>query len=177
MKLFPICFNGKIQLKSLKLVLEKALQARTKEEMRAFITDIFTSPKSHGEYAKSYGAKIRKNISDMKGSTNNRQSNKRKISDSEYTFKKMVEKLAAQGFRCAVTFAPLSLSGGKNADDTMLSVDRLNSAIDHYSPETTRIVCCFMNSHAIGGKRTNKEAAKLTSVQTHYVKFFVSEIK
>ena len=176
-KLFPICFNGRYQLKSLKLVLEKALQARTKEEMRALITDILTSPKNNCEYASSFGAKIRRNIVDMTGNTNNRQSKKRKISDSEYTFKKMVEKFAAQGFRCAVTFASLSLSGGKNADDTMLSVDRLNSAIDHYSPETTRIVCCFMNSGKTGGKINDEKAAKLTSVPTHYVKFFVSEIQ
>jgi hypothetical protein len=176
-KLFPICFNGKIQLKSLKLVMEKALQARTKEEMRDFITDIFTSPKSHLEYATSYGAKIRQNISNMTGNTRGRQSRKRKISDSEYTFKNYTEKLAAQGFRCDVTLAPLSFIGGKDADDTMLSVDRLNSAIDHYSPETTRIVCCFMNSGKTGGKVNNEEAAKLTSVPTHYVKFFVSEIQ
>jgi hypothetical protein len=176
-KLFPVCFNGKIQLKSLKLVMEKALQARTQDEMRAIITDIFTSPKSNCEYASSAGGKIRQNISNMTGNTRERQSKKRKIPDSEYTFKNYTEKLAAQGFRCDVTLAPLSIIGGENADDTMLSVDRLNSAIDHYSPETTRIVCCFMNSGKTGGKVNNEEAAKLTSVTTHYVKFFVSEIQ
>ena len=90
-KLFPICFNGRHQLKSLKLVLEKALQARTKEEMRAIITDIFTSPKDCLQYDTSSGAKIRKSISSMKGSTCKRQSKKRKISDNEYTFKSFVE--------------------------------------------------------------------------------------
>jgi hypothetical protein len=177
LKLFPICFNGKIQLKSLKLVMEKALQARTKEEMRAIITDIFTSPKSSYEYASSSGAKIRKNIDSMTGSTRERQSKKRKISDHEYTFKNYTEKLAAQGFRCDVTLSPLSLIGGENADDTMLSVDRLNSAIDHYSPETTRIVCCFMNSGRTGGKVNNEEAAKLTSVPREYVQFIMDETK
>ena len=177
LKLFPICFNGKIQLKSLKIVLENAMQARTHEEMLALITDILTSPKNLCEYATSYGAKIRQSISTMTKSTRKRQSKKRKISDSEYTFKSIMYKLAKQGFRCAVTFASLSLYGGKDADDTMLSVDRLNSAIDHYSPETTRIVCSFMNTGKTGGKLNNEEAAKLTSVPTHYVKFFVSEIQ
>jgi hypothetical protein len=176
-KLFPICLNGRYQLKNLKLVLEKALQARTKEEIRALITDIFTSPKNNSEYATSSGAKIRLSIHDMKGSTKKRQNNKRKISDSEYTFKSFMEKLAAQGFRCAVTFAQLSFIGGDRADDTMMSVDRLNSAIGHYSPDTTRIVCAFMNSCKIGGKLNNELASELTSVPTAYVKFIVGETK
>jgi hypothetical protein len=176
-KLFPICFNGGIQLKSLKLVMEKALQARTKEEMRALITDILTSSKDHDKYATSYGAKIRNSINSMTGSTRGRQSKKRKIPDSEYTFKSMVYKLATQGFRCAVTFAQLSLLGGNNAIDTMLSVDRLNSAIGHYSPDTTRIVCSFLNSSALGGKINNEIAAELTSVPRAYVKFIMDEIQ
>jgi hypothetical protein len=176
-KLFPICFNGKIQLKSLKLVMEKALQARTKEEMLALITDILTSSKDHQQYATSYGAKIRQNIDNMEQHTYKRQSRKRKIPDSEYTFKIMVYKLAAQGFRCAVTFAQLSFIGGEDADDTMLSVDRLNSATGHYSPETTRIVCCFMNTGRTGGKLNNELASELTSVPREYVKFVMDELK
>jgi hypothetical protein len=176
-KLFPICFNGKIQLKSLKLVMEKALQARTHEEMLALITDILTSPKSSNEYATSFGGKIRLCMNSMTKSTCVRQSKKRKIPDSEFTFKSFMEKLAIQGFRCDVTFAPVSFIGGVDAYDTMLSVDRLNSAIDHYSPDTTRIVCCFMNSGAIGGKLNNEEAAELTSVPTAYVQFIMDEPK
>jgi hypothetical protein len=176
-KLFPICFNGKIQLKSLKLVLEKALQARTKEEIRAIITDILTSPKATKKYATSYGGKIRSSINNMKGNTCVRQSKKRKIPDSEYTFKSFMDKLAAQGLRCDVTLAPLSFIGGEDAADTMLSVDRLNSAIGHYSPDTTRIVCCFMNTAKIGGKLNNEFASELTSVPTAYLKFIVGETK
>jgi hypothetical protein len=177
LKLFPICFNGGKQLKSLKLVMEKALQARTKKEMLALITDIFTSMKSSYEYATSAGGKMRRLIQGMQEHTRERQSKKRKISDSEFTFKIMVYKLAAQGFRCYVTFAQLSFYGGEDADDTMLSVDRLNSAIDHYSPDTTRIVCSFLNSSALGGKVNNELAAKLTSVPRAYVQFIMDETK
>jgi hypothetical protein len=88
-----------------------------------------------------------------------------------------MEKIAAQGFRCAVTFAQLSFIGGVDSDDTMLSVDRLNSAIDHYSPETTRIVCSFMNSSNIGGKLNNELASELKSVPSAYVQFIMAETK
>jgi hypothetical protein len=113
----------------------------------------------------------------MTGKTRERQSKKRKISDNEFTFKSMVYKMAKQGFRCAVTFASLSFLGGKDADDTMMSVDRLNSAIGHYSPDTTRIVCAFMNTGKIGGKLNNELESELTSVPINYVKFIVDEIK
>ena len=71
----------------------------------------------------------------------------------------------------------MSVIGGEHADDAMLSVDRLNSAIDHYSPDTTRIVCSFMNSGKIGGKVNNELASKLTSVSTAYVQFIMDETK
>jgi hypothetical protein len=176
-KLFPLCMNGTQQFTTIGAMVNSALTpSMNAEEMKLFIMKIINSDKHNTLYTKSEGAKLRCVLHHMKESTKNR-----KQSDSgdraemkehvEFNFKTLLEFFVSHGFRCAITFARLEMLGNKGA--LMISVDRLNSAVDNYSPSTCRPVCSAFNSGKIGGKLNDKEAAKCTSMSSAYWKFIV----
>jgi hypothetical protein len=177
MKLFPLCMNGKQQFTTIGAMVNSALTpSMNAEEMKLFIMKIINSDKVHDLYAKSEGAKLRRVLNNMQGHTKKRKqigSGDRGEMNShvEFNFKTLLEFFVSHGFRCAITFARLEMLGNKGA--LMMSVDRLNSAIDNYSPSTCRPVCAALNSGQIGGKLNDKEAAKCTSMTTAYFKFIV----
>jgi hypothetical protein len=140
-KMFPLCFNGKVQFSSVSTLLAKGLETRTPQDIADLLEDIFTSDKDNMKYATSTGGKLRALLNTTVGSTKKRQETNDEMQDADYNFKELVHECCKQGFRCDIIGAILSLLGGFNATARMISIDRKNSVTDNYTALLTHLVC------------------------------------
>jgi hypothetical protein len=143
-KMFPLCFNGGVQFSSVSALLAKGFQPRTRQDIADLLEDIFTSDKSSLKYATSTGGKLRALLRDAVQHTKKRQETNAEMQDADYNFKELVHECCKQGFRCDNVGAFLSLLGGFNATERMISIDRKNSVTDNYTALLTHLLCaCF----------------------------------